>query len=156
MSKAKKIDQILETNLVSGEHVVQTAQIHWGIFWRAGAVLILALVFEVFVARELALLLCVVSGLMVGHALILRSILLFVLTNKRVLVRYGILEVDLVDIHFDKIESLELERMIPGLLMGYANLVLSGTGNRYIVIPYVANAAAIRAAYNEMVLGDKT
>jgi hypothetical protein len=36
--------------------------------------------------------------------------------------------------------------------MGYSNVVLMGTGSRFIVIPYVANGVAVRRAYNEAVL----
>jgi hypothetical protein len=77
---------------------------------------------------------------------------MLVVTNKRVLARYGLLQVDVVDIHFDKIESMELERMLPGYIMGYSNIVVMGTGNRFIVIPYVANGIQLRRAYNERVL----
>ena len=80
---------------------------------------------------------------------------MLVVTNKRLLVRYGILQIDAVDIHFDKIESVELERMIPGYIMGYSNIVIMGTGQRYMVIPFVANGPELRRAYNEQVLGDK-
>ena len=79
---------------------------------------------------------------------------MLVLTNKRVLVRYGLLQMEVVDIRFNKIESVELERMPTGMMMGYATIVIMGTGNRYISIPYVANGRRIRRAYNEMVLGE--
>ena len=87
-------------------------------------------------------------------ALLVKEILLMVLTNKRVLVRYGILQVDVVDMRFSKIESIELERMIPGYILGYANVVLMGTGNRYVVIPFVDNALEFRRAYNKLTLVD--
>ena len=80
---------------------------------------------------------------------------MLVLTNKRVFVRYGILQVDVVDIHFSKIESVELERMPPGFIMGYSNVVIYGTGNRMIVIPYVANGPQVRRAYNELTLNSE-
>ncbi len=105
--------------------------------------------------QELGILLAVVAVLMAIYATILKEILMLVVTNKRVLVRYGILQIDVVDIHFDKVESVELERMLPGYLIGYANVVIMGTGNRYIVIPYVANAVDIRRVYNEQVLAEK-
>ena len=57
----------------------------------------------------------------------------------------------------ETVESVELERMLPGFLMGYANIVIMGTGNRYIVIPFVGNPRRLRKAYNEQVLvGDES
>lgn len=140
--------------LVKGERIVLEAQISRNIYWKAVAVLIVAVLVALFVVLEIGVLLAVVSLLMFVHATLLREVLMFVLTNKRVLVRYGILQVDVVDMRFDKIESIELERMLPGYLMGYANLVVMGVGQRYLVIPYVENARELRRAYNDMVIGD--
>ncbi len=151
-TKAKKKADI-EERLLSGEVVISEAVIHDGIYWQSVAVFVFSIIVALFVVIELGVFLAVVSGLMALHAMIKKSILMMVVTNKRVFVRYGILQVDVVDIHFDKVESVELERMLPGYVMGYANIVLMGTGNRYIVIPYVANGPALRRAYNEQVLG---
>lgn len=158
MSKEKAVEKKesdVEERLLEGEEVLAQAVIHWGIYWKSGAVFLLALIFYALVAPELGLLLIAVSILMVLYATIKKKILLLVVTDRRVFVRYGILEVDVVDIHFDKVESIELERMLPGFIMGYSNVVMLGTGQRYIVIPYVANGPQIRRAYNEKVLGDK-
>lgn len=151
----KRRDSDITERLLKGERIIKTATIHDGIYWRSAAVFILAVLVALFIVKELGILLAVVSLMMALYATILKSILMLVVTNKRILVRYGILQVDVVDIHFDKIESVELERMLPGYLMGYANVVIMGTGNRFIVIPYVANGIEIRRAYNEQVLEDK-
>jgi hypothetical protein len=158
---SKKKDASLKTRgqadvsemLVKGEEIVSEAVIHPGIYWRTVAVFILAILTSLFVF-ELGLLLLVVSIAMFIHVTVKKSLLMLIVTNKRVLVRYGILQVDVVDMRFSKIESLELERMLPGYLMGYANIVLMGTGNRYVVIPFVGNAVELRRAYNKITLVD--
>ena len=148
--------EALQDRLVKGEKIVKVARLSpAGLFWRAGAVAFLAMLFWWFVAFELAMILGIAALLMTGYAYLQREILMLALTNKRVLVRYGALQIDVVDIHFDKIESIEIERMITGYMMGYARVVIMGTGTRYISIPYVANARAIRKAYNELTLGDE-
>ncbi|MCC6598937.1 MAG: PH domain-containing protein [Alphaproteobacteria bacterium] len=144
----------VESALVQGERVVETAVIHPGIYWQTLAVFVLAIIVGLFVF-PLGVLLAVVSVLMFGYNTLKKEILLLVLTNKRIFVRYGILQVDLVDINFSKIESIELERMPTGYLMGYANVIVMGTGQRYITIPYVGNGPAIRQAYNQMTLADE-
>ena len=140
--------------LVEGEEVVEEAFIHNGIYWKSIAVLIFAFLVTIFVVAELGLFLAIVALLMLTYETFRKEVLMCVLTNKRIFVRYGVLQVDVVDIRFSKIESIELERMLPGYLMGYANLVIMGTGQRYIVIPYVGNAGEIRRAYNRMTLVD--
>ncbi len=141
--------------LVKGEEIIEEALIHDGIYWQSLAVLIFSIVVGVFMALELGFFLAIVALLMFVYATVRKEILLLVLTNKRILVRYGILQVDVVDIRFDKIESIELERMATGYLMGYSNVVVMGTGNRYIVIPYVANGAEIRRSFNRLTLTDE-
>lgn len=152
--KIGKADPV-ESRLVDGESVLKNARIHWGIYWKAGVIFFIGFLIGVLLAWELGILLMAVGGLAAFYAAAKKAILLLCLTNKRVLARYGILQVDVVDIHFDKIESLELERMLPGYLMGYSNVVIMGTGNRMIVIPYVANGPEVRRAYNETVLSEK-
>lgn len=151
-SSRQSQSEFIAERLLQGEQVVKTAVISDGIFWHAAAVFALALLVAFFIVIQLGVLLGAVSVLMGIYAILRKEILMLVVTNKRILVRYGLLQVDVVDIHFEKVESIELERMLPGYLMGYANVVIMGTGNRYIVIPFVQNAIDIRRAYNEQTL----
>lgn len=146
----------MQERLVEGETIVLSAIIHPAIYWKACAVFAMALLVALFVAPELGLVLAVAAVGLTIQAVLLQKILMLTVTNKRILARYGILQIDVVDVHFDKIESIELERMLPGYLFGYANVVIMGTGNRYIVVPYVGNALAIRRAYNEQTLNKKS
>lgn len=150
--KTVRFKKDVDDLLVSGETIIERAVIHDGIYWQSIAVLLISVTVGLFIAVELGMLLAVVALLMFAYATLRKEILLLVLTNKRILVRYGILQVDVVDIRFDKIESIELERMATGYLMGYSNVVVMGTGNRYIVIPYVANGNEIRSGFNRLTL----
>lgn len=145
-------DKEIERMLVSGEEVVLRAKLHNAIYWKSIAVLILSILVYLYVAHPLGLLLMVVGGLMLIIEVITKHYLLLAITNKRVLARYGLLQMDVVDIRFSKIESIDLERMLPGHLFGYATVVVMGTGQRYIRIPYIANAEAFRRYHNEITL----
>lgn len=146
----------VQERLVEGEAIVRSAVIHWGIYWKAGAIFVVSIFFALFFAVELGILLAFVAIVTGIYAVIKKEILLLILTDKRILARYGMLQVDVVDVHFDKIESIELERMWLGYILGYANVVIMGIGMRYIVIPYVANGVEIRRAYNELSLNRET
>ena len=148
------VQSVIEDRLVRGEKLLAEA-IHPAIYWKSAVVGLFGLLFHIFVAPQLALLLFYgTAALMAGHATLMRKILVLALTDKRVLARYGLLQIDVVDIRFDKVESLELEQMLLGYLFGYANVVVMGTGNRYIVIPFVKNGRVIRKRFNESVLED--
>ena len=148
------VQSVIEDRLVRGEKLLVEAEIHPAIYWKSAVVGLFGLLFHIFVAPQLALLLYGTAALMAGHATLMRKILVLALTDKRVLARYGLLQIDVVDIRFDKVESLELEQMLLGYLFGYANVVVMGTGNRYIVIPFVKNGRVIRKRFNESVLED--
>lgn len=154
-SWAKNIDKIVEDVLVEGEEVLLRGRIHWGVYWKSFAVILIALYITFFVVQEIGLILMIFGFLMAAHAVMAKHFLLLVLTNKRVLARYGILQVDFVDMRFRNIESVELERMLPGFLLGYANVVVMGTGQRYIVIPFVSNGPEFRRKFNELTLNEE-
>lgn len=152
----KKWRHDIDSHLIKGEEIVAQAVIHpLGIYWKGLVVLVFAIVVALvpFISM-LGFLFAFTAVLMLIYATIKKEVLMLVLTNKRMLFRYGILQVDVVDMRFSKIESVELERMPPGYLMGYSNVVIMGTGNRYVVIPYVANGPEIRQAYNRLTLSE--
>lgn len=143
----------VDSLLVPGEQIVGKAIISPFIYWQSVAVMIFGFLLALMV-WQLGALLVFTSLIMIVYNTLKKEILLFVLTDKRILCRYGILQVDVVDMRFSKIESVELERMPTGYLMGYANLVLMGTGQRFITIPYVENGPELRQAYNRLTLGN--
>lgn len=147
-------EQEIEKILVKGEEVILRAELHGAIYWKSVAVLILAFFLSLFII-QLGLLLAAVGVIMLCIAVITKHYLLLVVTNKRVLARYGLLQMDVVDIRLSKIESIDLERMLPGQLFGYANVVVMGTGMRMIRVPYIRNADSFRRYYNEMVLAEE-
>ena len=141
----------IDSLLVAGEQVVVKADIHLGIYWQSIAVFLIAILIGL-VVWQLGVLLAITALAMFGYSTIKKEILFLVVTNKRVLARYGILQVDVVDIRFSKIESIELKRMPTGYIMGYSDVVIMGTGQRYITIPYVGNGQEIRQTYNRLTL----
>lgn len=149
------VDEHIRSLMVDGEEVLVKGIVHWAIYWRAWAVLILALLVGVFLAWPLGLLLAVAGLIMLTLAFLTKKFLMLVLTNKRVLTRYGIMMLEVTNIRLQRVESIELERMLPGQLLDYANVVITGTGQRIIRVPFISNARAFRQAYDEMTLGEE-
>ncbi len=147
-------DSEIEKILVKGEEIILRAELHGAIYWRSVAVLIIALLL-LMVVPPLGMLLGVVGFIMLSIALLTQHFLLLAVTNKRILARYGLLQMDVVDIRLSKVESIDLERMLTGHIFGYANVVVMGTGQRLIRVPYIRNADAFRRYYNELVLSDE-
>lgn len=144
-------DLSISNMLQADEEIVLRGVIHWAIYWKSAAVLFLAFLL-CFIAVQLGVLLGVVGVLMLIHAVVTKHIMAIVLTNRRVITRYGLLQMEVVDVRLSRIESLELERMLLGILLGYANVVIMGVGQRHVRIPYIANAVQFRRLYNDRVL----
>ena len=68
------------------------------------------------------------------------------------LLRYGIIKLEVVQIHHRKIESVELGWTILGQILGYASVMITGTGSRVSVIPWIANAPQFRKELEAIVL----
>ena len=146
----------VENMLVKGEDVILRGKVHNAIYWRSVAVILLA-VFLALVLHviPLAMIAGIAGAFMLCMAILTKHYLLLVVTNKRILARYGLLQMDVVDVRLSKVESIDLERMLLGHIFGYSNVVVAGTGQRIIRVPYIANGEVFRRFYNEMVLVDE-
>ena len=147
-------DLYVETLLMKNEKIIVNCDVHWGIYWKSIAILIIAVLVMILIAIEIGVILLIAGIIGVIHSFIMTRMLLLTLTNKRVLMRYGILQVDVVSMKFKNIESVELERMLPGFLLGYSNVIVMGIGQRYVKIPYLANGVTFRRAFNEVTIDD--
>ncbi|HNQ92576.1 MAG TPA: PH domain-containing protein [Alphaproteobacteria bacterium] len=139
----------LPTSLREGETVLARGVISSAIFWKAGAVLLFALLIGL-LAPPLGYFLCLVSLLMFIYTMILRSILMLIVTNQRIFFRSGIIKVDTVQVRLERVESVEIQRTLVGHMLNYGTVVLTGVGSRFSFIPFLANAAHIRNVIDDL------
>ncbi len=139
----------LPAALREGEQVLIQGRISGAIFWKACAVLVIALLIGL-LAPPLGYFLCLVSVLTFAYAFLLKSILLIIVTNQRVFFRSGLIKVDTVQVRLERIESVEIQRTLIGHMMNYGTIVLTGTGSRFSYIPFLANAGEIRNVLDDL------
>lgn len=137
--------------LLEGETLLVRGLIHPAIYWKAVAVLILAIVLLI-KATNLGLFILFVSGCMLLMATLTQRYLVLILTDKRVIIRAGIAYVELIEIRHSQIESVELSYTIPGQIFGYATVVVSGTGRRTVMVPFIENAVEFRKGLEEILM----
>lgn len=147
--RAARNDRDLPSTLRDGEHVLIKGKISEGIFWKAFAILMFALLLAM-IAIPLGVFMGVVALLAFGYASLLRNFLLLVVTNERIFFRSGLIKVDTVQVRLDRVESVEIQRTITGQLLGYGTVVLTGIGSRYSYIRYLANAPEIRNVIDDL------
>lgn len=144
-------EEALQSILMPGEKIMRIAQISPGIYWKGFAVLILAVVLLFSgVLFNLGLFFLFVSVLMLSVAYLTRYFLLLAATDKRIIIRHGILNLDTIQFRYTKLESVELSRTIIGQILGYASVVITGTGSRITVIPFIADASRFRQELNKI------
>ena len=59
----------------------------------------------------------------------------FVITNRRVILKEGLLRVMVVERSLAKIESITIEQTIPGRFLNYGKVMFTGVGGSYDVLP---------------------
>jgi uncharacterized membrane protein YdbT with pleckstrin-like domain len=132
----------VDKNLISGESVTYRARLHWVLFVKPSviAVLIIAIAGFVFYATDLinvlsipATLACWIGVLLISSFPVLAAALKwhsaeFAVTNKRVILKIGLVQSKIAEMFLNKIESVGVEQSIIGRILRYGSIVIRGTG----------------------------
>ncbi|MES2729738.1 MAG: PH domain-containing protein [Pseudomonadota bacterium] len=143
-----------DLSLKPDETILSQGRIGLGIYWPTVAVAILSLLIAVVVHPNLGGFLLMVAILMFVIAYMRRLVTIVVVTNQRVHIRQGIFMTESVQLRLEQIESVEIFRTPVGMALGYGMLVVTGTGGRNTIVPYLDNVADVRQAIDEGVQGD--
>jgi uncharacterized membrane protein YdbT with pleckstrin-like domain len=116
----------VDDNLMAGEQVTHRTRLHWTIFLSPKALLTL------FVAP-----------------LVARATSEFAVTNRRVIIKVGLVSRKTVELNLEKVESIGVEQTILGRILGYGAIVVVGTGGTKEPFPRIADPMGFRRAVNE-------
>jgi hypothetical protein len=119
--------------------------ISYGIYWKGIAVFILSLLVMVIVHPNLGGFLMLVAIFMLVYEYLAKMCMVVLVTDQRVMIRKGIVFIDIVQLRFAQIESVEILRNPVGMMLDYGTLIVTGTGNRFTFVPFLANAPELRA-----------
>jgi uncharacterized membrane protein YdbT with pleckstrin-like domain len=117
----------VDNNLIKDEHVVYETKYHWKIFFSLSGI------FTLFIAPALA-----------------RWSDEFVVTNKRVIIKTGIISRKTLEMNLNKIESVNVDQSIMGRLLGYGDVTIIGTGGTRESFPDIGNAVEFRKRFQEV------
>jgi len=140
----------VDQNLMTGEQVLYKAKLHWVIFISPALLLILGLI--LFAAN--GTLGGIVTGLGVIGLIIAYlnvSTSEFAVTNKRVIIKVGIIKRNSLDTVLKKVESITVNQSIIGRMFGYGSIVVSGSGGTPQPFHKIANPLEFRKQVNEQV-----
>lgn len=146
-----RLRQMTGVRLQDDEEIMFIGVIHPAIMWKGIAVLFLAVIF-LFVAVNLALFFAFVGVVMLVMASLTQRYLLLAATNYRILMRGGIVYADVIEMHYPQLESVEIGATLIGQIFGYVNVIVTGAGNRRIMVPFIANGVTFKQIVNDRLI----
>jgi uncharacterized membrane protein YdbT with pleckstrin-like domain len=114
------------SNLISGEQVVYGTRLHWIVFLSLRGILTLWLL-----------------------PLIDYWTSEFAITNKRVIVKIGLISRQTLELNLQRVESVSVDQSILGRLLGYGTITIIGTGGTREPFHRIANPLEFRKAVEE-------
>ena len=117
----------VQSNLSSGEQIVHEAKLHWMIFVSLKAIFTLFIV-----------------------PLIEFSTSEFAITNKRVIIKVGLISRRTLEMNLSKIESVNVNQTILGRMLGYGTIVVIGTGGTKEPFATINDPLTFRKKFQEL------
>ena len=141
----------IDGNLLEGEQVVFRTRLHWLLFM--GPVLLVA-----FVLLPIAWLLIsgtwsnitwiplVIAFLVLLAAFVKRQSSDFAVTNKRVMMKVGVFRTRSVELLLSKIEAVAVDQSLLGRVLGYGDIVVTGSGGTRELFSHIQSPLNFRRA----------
>jgi uncharacterized membrane protein YdbT with pleckstrin-like domain len=126
----------IDDSLIEGERVLHRARVSW---WSQAGLLLLGI---------LTLVIVVGLFLLIAAWIKVRSTEIAI-TNRRVIVKYGFVKRDTVEINLDKVEALRVEQGFLGRLLNYGTVFISGAGTSVAPIKDVTDPLVFRRKFME-------
>lgn len=137
-------------NLAPGEHVIYQTHLHWKIFFKAIIITILALNFLSLQSwnREWPAVVGTILLIWAGINAIINAIELqtaeFAVTDRRLIMKWGILSRQSIDLRLIQMETLLVEQSLIGRILDYGKIVVVGSGGTRQYTPDIADPFAYR------------
>lgn len=138
--------------LTEDEKVIAMATIHDAIYWKSVAVIIIGMLMLPGFAMTLGIFFMFVGVVMLALAHLTRSYLVLAATDKRIFIRSGIVYTDMIEMRYTQVESIELGITPIGQIFNYGSVIVTGTGQRRVIVPFVSNAIAFRQKVNDILV----
>ena len=143
----------IQDNLQAGEEIQYKANIHWYIFVDPVMLLLLGAIFsspQTGFVYYIGLFL-----LLVGLFLLIKRVLLkigaeYVVTNKKIILKSGILSRDALELILSKCEGLRINQSIMGRILGFGSIVVT-TGGVTNTFNFIANPVQFRNKINAQI-----
>lgn len=126
----------IDESLVEGETILHRARVSW---WSQFGYVLLGIVLLVVVIG---------LGFLIAAWIRVRATEIAI-TNRRVIVKRGIVQRHTVEINLDKVEALKVEQSFGGRFLNYGTIFISGAGTSVAPIADIADPLVFRRKFME-------
>ncbi len=154
-----------EQNLISGEHITFRGRVHWtALVTSVVPAMVIDIVAIALVVGALfkthayggyllvaAVVLFMASSVVVLVGTMKRRAAEFVVTNKRIIAKVGIVEKQTAEIFLNKVESIGVDQNLRGRMMGYGTVTVRGTGGTIESFNRIADPFEFRRQIQEQI-----
>ncbi len=144
----------IEESLMQGEQVVYEARFHYFMYWRSALLTIVALALPFIPIGDTLkwrLIFAVVLLFLAGiWYLVVSKGKKYVLTNKRVIEKHGIIQRSSKELMLRKCESVEVRQSVAGRLFGYGTVIVT-TGEDTNAYDFIMSPVRFSTKINEQI-----
>ena len=143
----------IQNNLHTGEEIKYKADIHWYIFVYPAILLLLGAFFssaQTGFIYYIGLLLLLLGLFQLIKRVLLKIGAEYVVTNKKVILKSGILSRDALELILSKCEGLRINQSIMGRILGFGSIVVT-TGGATNIFKFIANPMRFRNEINAQI-----
>lgn len=150
----------VKNNLIKDEEIISRAKIHWIVYVKGVMLMVLAVLIQFFDIKSIIqtpIVIDAVNYLSLGilvfgvftclGAYIYVKTTEFVITNKRVIAKIGIVKRTTVELNHAQVESLGVEQGIFDRMLGFGTISITGTGGAKTFIPNIKNPLDFRRTF---------
>ncbi len=134
----------VESNLMAGEQVILQTRIHGIVFVPPAVVILLGV--GLFMMPVAGLLVLAIGVVMLAAAWIRHWTSEFAVTDRRVIIKVGLISRQTIEINMSKVESVEVRQGILARLLNYGTIVVIGTGGTKEPFDMIDEPLAFRRA----------
>ncbi len=140
----------VDSQLLPGENVLYRSKLHWQVFLFPGffaCILLFASIVSFFSeVKGVGLLLLVFAGFLILVPFIKRANSEFAVTNKRIVVKLGFFTTRTVELLHSKVETISVNQGLLGKMLGFGDIVVTGSGGTREEFKAVASPLELRRA----------
>lgn len=145
----------VQQQLLNNEEIRYQAKVHWGVFIRPFVYLMIGLITSALlppvVAPYISKFFFFISALSFLRAYLTRSSTELVITNKRVIAKFGFISRRTFEKHLAGLEGLNFSQGIFGRMMGYGTIIVGGVGGMPIPVPYIGKPEEFKRQLNTLI-----